>query len=160
MGFFYGMQWLCLIHSLADHEGGPPLLVIIGIDSSKPHPTLLGWLEENGCWLVAHAKTYNVPFHFHAIYFTNWEEIDPASLHLHKSEVPVINCMNHLRHLADESVDSTPTMSPHQKLLISMCNLSPNLLLIAEMNSSGSLPFFCLPLLQDSLHVLQSNGHV
>ncbi|MCO5597292.1 hypothetical protein L7F22_051369 [Adiantum nelumboides] len=141
-GFSYGMQWPCLLNALADREGGPPLLVITGIDSSKTRPTSLEWLEENGRRLAAYAKTYNVPFQFHAIYSDQWEEIDPASLYLHESEVLVINCMHRLRYLADESVDSTLTIPPRQKLLMSMRNLSPNLLLTAETNSAGNSPLF------------------
>ncbi|MCO5581022.1 hypothetical protein L7F22_034897 [Adiantum nelumboides] len=47
-GIAYGMQWPCLINALADREGGPPLLVITGIDSSKRGLNSSEWLEENG----------------------------------------------------------------------------------------------------------------
>ncbi|MCO5597300.1 hypothetical protein L7F22_051376 [Adiantum nelumboides] len=92
--------------------------------------------------LAAYAITYNVPFQFHAIVFGKWEDIDPASLHLQESEVLVANCMIHLRHHADESVDCNLTFSPPQKLLMSMRSLSPNLLLTAEVNAAGNSPFF------------------
>ncbi|MCO5581020.1 hypothetical protein L7F22_034896 [Adiantum nelumboides] len=147
-GFGYGLQWPCLINALADREGVPPLLVITGIDSFKPsgtfkpHATSLEWLKENGRRLAAYANTYNVPFQFHAIVSDEWEDIDPASLHLQESEVLVVNCMIRLRHHADESVDSNLTFSPRQKLLMSMRSLSPNLLLTAEINAAGNLPFF------------------
>ncbi|KAI5079185.1 hypothetical protein GOP47_0006856, partial [Adiantum capillus-veneris] len=141
-GISYGMQWPCLINALADREGGPPLLVITGIDSSKQGPKSLEWLEENGRRLAAYAKTYDVPFQFHAIVSDNWVNIDPASLYLQESEVLVINCIKRLYHHADESVDSTMTTSHRQKLLMSMRSLNPHLLLIAEINSAGNSPFF------------------
>ncbi|MCO5581015.1 hypothetical protein L7F22_034891 [Adiantum nelumboides] len=142
-GMSYGLQWPCLVKALADREGGPPLLVITGIDSSKPHLTsTLEWLEENGHRLAAYAKTYNVPFQFHAIVSDQWEDIDPASLYRQESEVLVINCMKRLSQLADESVNSDLTISPRQKLFMSMYSLSPHLLLTAELNAACNSPFF------------------
>ncbi|MCO5597298.1 hypothetical protein L7F22_051375 [Adiantum nelumboides] len=142
-GISYGLQWPCLINALTDREGGPPLLVITGIDSSKPHLTsTLEWLEENGRRLAAYAKTYNVPFQFHAIVSDQWDDIDPASLYLQESEVLVINCMQCLSQLADESVESNLTISPRQKLFMSMYSLSPHLLLTAELNAACNSPFF------------------
>ncbi|MCO5593018.1 hypothetical protein L7F22_047022 [Adiantum nelumboides] len=141
-GMFFGMQWPCLINALADREGGLPLLVITGIDCSKPGLNSLEWLEEGGRRLAAYAKTYNVPFQFHGVMSDPWEDVDPASLHLQESEVLVINCMLCLHHHPDESVDPKCTISPRQKLLMSMRNLNPHLLLLAEINSAGNSPLF------------------
>ncbi|MCO5593015.1 hypothetical protein L7F22_047019 [Adiantum nelumboides] len=141
-GIAYGMHWPCLINALADREGGPPLLVITGIDSSKRGLNSSEWLEENGRRLAEYAKTYNVPFHFYAVVSDRWDDIDPASLHLQEGEILVINCMKRLLHQADESLDPTCTMSLRQKVLASMHSLNPHLLLISETNSAGTLPFF------------------
>ncbi|KAI5079190.1 hypothetical protein GOP47_0006861 [Adiantum capillus-veneris] len=141
-GIFYGLQWPCLINALADRAGGPPLLIITGIDCSKPGLNSLEWLQGSGRRLAAYARTYNVPFRFHAIVSDHWDDIDPASLHLHESEVLVINCMKCLRHHADESVNSSLTIAPRQKLLMSMRSLNPHLLLVAEINSASNSPFF------------------
>ncbi|MCO5581111.1 hypothetical protein L7F22_034987 [Adiantum nelumboides] len=141
-GIFYGMQWPCLINALADRKGGPPLLVITGIECSRPGQNSLEWLHESGRRLAAYARTCNVPFQFHAIVSDRWEDIDHTSLHLQESEVLVINCMKRLRLHADESVDPTLDTPPRQKLLMSMRNLNPHLLLIAEINSASNSPFF------------------
>ncbi|MCO5582377.1 hypothetical protein L7F22_036271 [Adiantum nelumboides] len=141
-GFFYGMQWPCLINALADRKGGPPLLVITGIECLKPGQNCLEWLHENGRRLAAYARTCNVPFQFHAIVSDRWEDIDHTSLHLQEIEVLVINCMKRLRLHADESVDPTLNTPPRQKLLMSMRNLNPHLLLIAEINSASNSSFF------------------
>ncbi|MCO5593019.1 hypothetical protein L7F22_047023 [Adiantum nelumboides] len=141
-GIAYGMQWPCLINALADREGGPPLLVITGIDSSKRGLNSSEWLEENGRRLADYAKTYNVPFQFFAVVSDRWDDIHPASLHLQEGEILVTNCMKRLLHQADESMDSTRATSPRQKVLTSMHSLNPHLLLISETNSAGTLPFF------------------
>ncbi|MCO5553131.1 hypothetical protein L7F22_006652 [Adiantum nelumboides] len=88
---FFGMQWPCLINALADREGGLPLLVMTGIDCSKPGLNSLEWLEEGGRCLAAYARTYNVPFQFHGVVSNPWEDVVPASLHLQESEVLLIN---------------------------------------------------------------------
>ncbi|MCO5575201.1 hypothetical protein L7F22_028998 [Adiantum nelumboides] len=141
-GFFYGMQWPCLINALADRKGGAPLLVITGIECSKPGQNTLEWLHESGQRLAAYARTCNVPFQFHAIVSDRWEDIDHTSLHLQESEIFVINCMKRLHLHADESVDPTLNTPPRQKLLMSMRNLNPHLLLIAEINSASNSSFF------------------
>ncbi|KAI5079195.1 hypothetical protein GOP47_0006866 [Adiantum capillus-veneris] len=143
-GMSYGMQWPCLINALAEREGGPPLLVITGIDCSKPG---LEWLEENGRRLAAYAKTSNVPFQFHAIVSDQWEDIDPASLYLQEGEVRVINCAvkGLSRHGDESTVDSTnnlSTIAPREKLLMNMRSLNPRLLLTAELNLASNSPFF------------------
>ncbi|MCO5581016.1 hypothetical protein L7F22_034892 [Adiantum nelumboides] len=94
MGGLGGYQYKIMValpyNALADREGRPPLLVITGIDSSRPHLTsTLEWLEENGRRLAAYAKTYNVRIQFHAIVSDQWEDIDPASFYLQESEVLV-----------------------------------------------------------------------
>ncbi|MCO5582379.1 hypothetical protein L7F22_036274 [Adiantum nelumboides] len=106
-GISYGMQWPCLINALADRKGGPPFLVITGIECSKPGQNSLKWLHESGKRLASYARTCNVPLQFHAIVSDSWEDIDHTSLHLQESEVLVTNCMKRLRHHADESVDPT-----------------------------------------------------
>ncbi|KAI5079186.1 hypothetical protein GOP47_0006857 [Adiantum capillus-veneris] len=141
-GIFYGMQWPCLINALADREGGPPMLVITGIDCLNRGQSSLEWLQETGRRLAAYGRTYNVPIQFHAIVSDRWDNIDPASLHLQEGEVLVINCLKRLRHHADESVDLNLTISPRQKLLMSMRSLNPHLLVIAEINSASNSPFF------------------
>ncbi|KAI5084600.1 hypothetical protein GOP47_0000769, partial [Adiantum capillus-veneris] len=88
-GIFYGLQWPCLIYALAHRMEGPPFVRITGIElPTKPtdvNPS--SSIEGTGRCLIEYAKTYNVPFKYHANAATNWEEIEPASIRISPDEV-------------------------------------------------------------------------
>ncbi|MCO5558105.1 hypothetical protein L7F22_011682 [Adiantum nelumboides] len=145
-GIFYGFQWPCLINALAEREEGPPTLVITGIEFPQPGINSAEGLEDIGRRLSEYAKTYNVPFEYHAIAASHWEDVDPIS---HTSgdgqEVVVVNCMHRLRHVFDESAAGSHDYSascPRQKLLEKMCKLNPDLFVVAVVNASHNSPFF------------------
>ncbi|MCO5558112.1 hypothetical protein L7F22_011689 [Adiantum nelumboides] len=145
-GIFYGFQWPCLINALADREEGLPIFVITGIEFPQPGNNSAEGLEDIGRRLSQYAKTYNVPFKYHAIAASHWEDVDPIS---HTSgdmqEVVVVNCMHRLRHVFDESAagsDDYSASCPRQKLLEKMCKLNPDLFVVAVMNASHNSPFF------------------
>lgn len=105
-GILYGFQWPCLIYALAHRSEGPPFIRITGIEfpanSTDSNPTAT--TEGTRCRLTEYAKTYNVPFQYHAITASKWEDIDPSSFHILQDEVLVLNSFNRLGHLHDESV--------------------------------------------------------
>lgn len=145
-GNYYGLQWPCLINALADRKGGPPKLVITGIEFPQPGTNPAEGLEDIGNRLSEYAKTYNVPFEYHAIVASNWEDVNPISHNTDNGqEVLVVNCMHRLRHVLDECVAAShdnSTSCPRQKLLENICKLNPDLFVVAVVNATHNSPFF------------------
>lgn len=137
-GILYGVQWPCLISALAERKGGPPFLRITGIEFPQPGVNPAERVEETGRRLAEYAKAYNVPFEYQAI-ASKWEDIEPAALNLQEGEVLVVNCIQRLRHLLDETVMSP---SPRRKVLSRMHSLNPDIVLIAVSNAGYNAPFF------------------
>ena len=80
-GILYGFQWPSLIQSLASRPGGPPMLRITGIDFPQPGFRAAERIEETGRRLADYAKSFGVPFEYHAI-ATKWENLDVEELSL------------------------------------------------------------------------------
>lgn len=137
-GILYGIQWPCLISALADRKGGPPFLRITGIEFPQPGLNPAERVEQTGLRLAEYARTYNVPFEYHAI-ASKWEDVEPENLNLKHGEVLVVNCIHRLRHLMDETVMSA---SPRRKVLSQMRSLNPDILLVAVLNAGFNAPFF------------------
>ncbi|KAH7430973.1 hypothetical protein KP509_08G022700 [Ceratopteris richardii] len=117
-GMFFGLQWPCLINALADRNEGPPMLTITAIGSPQPGDNPAKQLEDIGDRLSEYAKTYNVPFKYHAIAASNWEDLDLLSHTAHNGveEVLVVNCIHSLHHVLDECIlASDKSTSCHAK---------------------------------------------
>ncbi|KAH7446727.1 hypothetical protein KP509_01G070700 [Ceratopteris richardii] len=140
-GILYGFQWPCLLYALAHREGGPPFVRITGIEFPPSvcdmNPTAT--TEGTSCRLREYCKTYNVPFEYHAISTSKWEDIDASLLSISENEVLVLNSFNRLDHIHDEVVAHP---SPRDQLLKQMLRLKPHLLVMGSMNAGHSSPFF------------------
>ncbi|KAE8689596.1 Scarecrow-like protein 14 [Hibiscus syriacus] len=137
-GVLYGFQWPCLIQRLSSRLGGPPKLKITGIDLPQPGFRPAERVEETGRRLANYAKTFKVPFEFHAI-AQKWDTIAIEDLKIERGEVLVVNCMFRLRNLLDETV---VVDSPRNKVLNLVRRLNPDVFILGIVNGSYSAPFF------------------
>ncbi|KAH7446893.1 hypothetical protein KP509_01G080800 [Ceratopteris richardii] len=137
-GILYGVQWPALISALAERKGGPPSLRISGIEFPHPGPNPSMRVEETGRRLAEYARTYKVPFEYKPI-AKNWEDVEAGDLDLQEGEVLVVNSVNRLRHLMDETVVNP---SPRRLVLNRMRSLNPDIVVIAITNAGYNAPFF------------------
>ncbi|XP_042011502.1 scarecrow-like protein 14 isoform X2 [Salvia splendens] len=102
-GVLYGFQWPSFLQKLSMRPGGPPKLRFTGVDFPIPgfRPSIR--VEETGRRLASHAKTFGVPFEFHAI-AQKWETIKLEDLKIQKDEMVAVSSHFKLRDLLDETV--------------------------------------------------------
>eukprot|EP00249_Psilotum_nudum_P023275 c28814_g1_i1 orf=321-2858(-) len=137
-GILYGFQWPFLMRALAERKGGPPLLRITGIEFPQPGCNPEERVQETGQRLTEHAKAYGVPFEYHAI-AGKWETVQPTSLNIRQDELLIVNCINRLRHLMDETVIAA---SPRMVVLSKIRSMNPKLLVLGVVNAGLNAPFF------------------
>ncbi|XP_047315232.1 scarecrow-like protein 11 [Impatiens glandulifera] len=140
-GILYGFQWPCLIQNLSFRPGGPPKIHITGIDFPQPGLRPAERIEETGRRLATYCKRFKVPFKFTSI-AKKWDEIEAGDLlHVKKKpgELLIVNSMNRLRNLLDETVILD---SPRDALLKVIRKLNPDLFIHGEMIGMYSAPFF------------------
>jgi len=116
-GILYGLRWLSLIQQLSARPGGAPKLRITGIDFALPGFRPAQRVEETGLRFAHCAETLNVQFEFNAI-AQRWDTIQIEDLKLDNNEVLVVNCMNKLNYLLDETVvveSKTACLEPDQE---------------------------------------------
>ncbi|KAK7320329.1 hypothetical protein VNO77_29711 [Canavalia gladiata] len=134
-----GTQWICLIQALAGRLGGPPKIRITAFDDSTSAYARGGGLEIVGKRLSKLAKSYNVPFEFHAIGAVP-TEVRLEDLELRPGEAIAVNFAMMLHHVPDESVDC---LNHRDRLLILAKCLSPKVVTLVEHESNANnLPFF------------------
>ncbi|KAG6402129.1 hypothetical protein SASPL_139003 [Salvia splendens] len=99
-GVLYGFQWPSFLQKLSRRPGGPPKLRITGVDFPIPgfRPSMR--VEETGRRLASYAKTFGVPFEFHAI-AQKWETIKLEDLKIQKDEMVAVNSHFNLKNLLD-----------------------------------------------------------
>ncbi|KAJ7533281.1 hypothetical protein O6H91_13G040700 [Diphasiastrum complanatum] len=147
-GILYGFQWPSLIQTLANRPGGPPRLRITGIDFPQPGIKPSERVEDTGRRLSEFARSCGVPFEYHALAVTKWEDIQPSSLFLRHDEVLAVNCMFRLRHLLDETVMAE---SPRKKVLARIKSIQPKVFVEAEVNAGYNAPFSFMARFQEAL---------
>ncbi|XP_059296634.1 scarecrow-like protein 9 [Lycium ferocissimum] len=138
-GILYGFQWPTLIQRIAAREGGPPqLLRITGIEFPQPGFRPAERIEETGRRLTDYAKSFNVPFEYHAI-AKKWETIRLEDLKLEKDEFLVVNCLYRFKNLHDETV---LTESSRTLVLELIREINPDIFIHGIVNGAYSAPFF------------------
>ncbi|KAJ7537309.1 hypothetical protein O6H91_11G000500 [Diphasiastrum complanatum] len=147
-GILYGFQWPSLIQTLANRPGGPPRLRITGIDFPQPGIKPSERVEDTGRRLSEFAQSCGVPFEYHSLAVTKWEDIQPSSLFLRHDEVLAINCMFRLRNLLDETVMAE---SPRNKLLARIRSMQPKVFVEAEVNAGYNAPFSFMARFREAL---------
>ncbi|KAK9158809.1 hypothetical protein Scep_005383 [Stephania cephalantha] len=137
-GVLYGFQWPCLIQRLSARPGGPPSLKITGIDFPQPGFRPAERVEETGRRLANYAESFNVPFEYNAI-AKKWESIQIEDLKIEPDELLVVNCMNRMRNLLDETVVLD---SPRNAVINLIRKTNPAVFIHGVVNGSFSAPFF------------------
>lgn len=137
-GICYGFQWPCFMQELSCRPGGPPRLRITGIDLPRPGFRPAELIEETGCRLADYAKTFNIPFEFHAI-AARYETILVEDLHINNDEVLIVNCLYRSKFLMDETV---VVDSPRDIFLNTIRKMNPAVFIHEIVNGSYSAPFF------------------
>ncbi|PHT37946.1 hypothetical protein CQW23_21519 [Capsicum baccatum] len=137
-GILYGFQWPTFIQRIAEREGGPPKLRITGIEFPQPGFRPAERIEETGRRLADYARSFNVPFEYHAI-AKKWETITVEDLKLDKDEFLAVNCLYRFKNLHDETiaVDSSRTI-----VLNLIRKINPDIFVHAIVNGAYSSPFF------------------
>ncbi|XP_009587190.1 scarecrow-like protein 9 [Nicotiana tomentosiformis] len=137
-GILYGFQWPTFIQRIAEREGGPPKLRITGIEFPQPGFRPAERIEESGRRLADYARSFNVPFEYHAI-AKKWETITVDDLKLDKDEFLAVTCLYRFKNLYDETVvaDSSRTV-----VLTLIRKINPDIFIHGIVNGAYSAPFF------------------
>eukprot|EP00256_Glycine_max_P041970 XP_006592195.2 uncharacterized protein LOC100815586 [Glycine max] len=137
-GISYGFQWPCLIQRLSERPGGPPKLLMTGIDLPQPGFRPAERVEETGRWLEKYCKRFGVPFEYNCL-AQKWETIRLEDLKIDRSEVTVVNCLYRLKNLSDETVTAN---CPRDALLRLIRRINPNIFMHGVVNGTYNAPFF------------------
>ncbi|MCE2056085.1 hypothetical protein HAX54_044025 [Datura stramonium] len=137
-GILYGFQWPTFIQRIAEREGGPPKLRITGVEFPQPGFRPAERIEETGRRLADYARSFNVPFEYHAI-AKKWETVTVEDLNLDKDEFLAVNCLYRFKNLHDETVkvDSSRTV-----VLNLVRKINPDIFIHGIVNGAYSAPFF------------------
>ncbi|TVU18328.1 hypothetical protein EJB05_34418, partial [Eragrostis curvula] len=136
-GICFGFQWPSLIQQFAE-LGVPPKLRITGIDVPRPGFRPLEIIEEAGKRLADYAKRFEVPFEYQGI-SSRFETIQIEDLNIEEGELLIINCMDRMENLGDETVAMN---SARDRVLKIMRRMNPNVFILGIVNGSYSSPFF------------------
>lgn len=137
-GILYGFQWPCLIQGLSTRPGGPPRLKITGIDFPQPGFRPAERVMATGRRLEKYCKRFNVPFEFKAI-AQKWDTIKLEDLEINRDDVLVVNCLDRLGNVPDETV--VPN-SPRDIVLDLIKKIKPDVFIHGVVNGTYNTPFF------------------
>ncbi|CAI9276235.1 unnamed protein product [Lactuca saligna] len=136
-GILYGFQWPCFIKKLSMRPGGPPVLQITGIDLPQPGFRPGERVAETGRRLAKFCKRFNVPFEFHGI-AKKWDEIGIEDLKIDRNVLTVVNSVNRLRNILDETVVEN---SPRDAVLRLIREINPDMFVLGILNGTHNAPF-------------------
>lgn len=137
-GILYGFQWPCLIQGLSTRPGGPPRLRITGIDFPQPGFRPAERVKATGRRLDNYCKRFHVPFEFKAI-AQKWDTIKLEDLEIDRDDVLVVNCLDRLGNVPDETV--VPD-SPRDIVLDLIKKINPDVFIHGVVNGTYNTPFF------------------
>ncbi|KAK9065865.1 hypothetical protein SSX86_015267 [Deinandra increscens subsp. villosa] len=136
-GILYGFQWPCFIKKLSMRPGGPPMLKITGIDLPQPGYRPAERVQETGKRLAKYCKRFNVPFKFTGI-AKKWDEIKIDELNIDRTELTVVNSVNRLHNILDETVIES---SPRDTVLQLIRQINPDMFVLGILNGTHNAPF-------------------
>lgn len=137
-GILYGFQWPCLIQGLSTRPDGPPRLRITGIDFPQPGFRPAERVKATGRRLDNYCKRFNVPFEFKAL-AQKWDTIKLEDLEIDRDDVLVVNCLDRLGNVPDETV--VPN-SPRDIVLDLIKKINPDVFIHGVLNGTYNTPFF------------------
>nr|ADK92865.1 phytochrome A signal transduction 1 [Hypericum perforatum] len=133
-----GSQWVTLIQAFAARPGGPPHIRITGIDDSTSAYARGGGLNIVGKRLSKLARSFKVPFEFHAAAISGCE-VQAKDLYVQPGEALAVNFAFMLHHMPDESVS---TENHRDRLLRMVKGLSPKVVTLVEQESNTNTAAF------------------
>ncbi|KAG2719497.1 hypothetical protein I3760_03G269800 [Carya illinoinensis] len=133
-----GSQWLTLIQAFAARPGGPPHIRITGIDDSTSAYARGGGLSIVGKRLSNFAKSFKVPFEFHAAAMSGCQ-VQLGNLGVRSGEALAVNFAFMLHHMPDESVS---TQNHRDRILRLVKSLSPKVVTLVEQESNTNTAAF------------------
>lgn len=133
-----GSQWVPLIQAFAARPGGPPHIRITGIDDSTSAYARGGGLHIVGQRLSRLAKSFKVPFEFHAATIPS-SDIQLENLGIRSGEVLAVNFAFVLHHMPDESVS---TQNHRDRLLRLIKSVNPKVVTLVEQESNTNTAAF------------------
>ncbi|KAL8225234.1 hypothetical protein R6Q57_017791 [Mikania cordata] len=136
-GILYGFQWPCFIKNLSMRPGGPPVLQITGIDLPQPGYRPAERVEETGRRLAKYCNRFNVPFKYTGI-AKKWDEITIDDLNIDRSELTVVNSINRMHNILDETVIES---SPRDTVLKLIRQINPDMFVLGILNGTHNAPF-------------------
>ncbi|KAK1412827.1 hypothetical protein QVD17_34359 [Tagetes erecta] len=136
-GILYGFQWPCFIKNLSMRPGGPPMLQITGIDFPQPGFRPAERVEETGKRLAKYCKRFDVPFKYTGI-AKKWDEITIDELNIDRTELTVVNSVNRLHNILDETVIES---SPRDTVLQLIRQINPDMFILGILNGTHNAPF-------------------
>ncbi|KAJ1294625.1 hypothetical protein BS78_01G159700 [Paspalum vaginatum] len=137
-GICFGFQWPSLFELLAKREDGPPKVRITGIELPQPGFRPNQGNKSTGLLLAEYASMFNVPFEYQAI-SSKWEAISVEDFNIDEDEVLIVNCLNRMKNLGDETVSIT---SARNRVLNTIRMMKPKVFVHGVVNGSYSTPFF------------------
>lgn len=134
-----GSQWIPLIQAFAARRGGPPHIRITGFDDSTSAHARGGGLHIVGKRLIRLARSFKVPFEFHAA-SVSVSEAGVEHFRLRPGEALAVNFAFVLHHMADESVS---TQNHRDRILRLVKSVKPKVVTLVEQESNtNTAPFY------------------
>ncbi|OQU91406.1 scarecrow-like protein 34 [Sorghum bicolor] len=138
-GICFGFQWPSLFEQLAKREDGPPKVRITGIEQPMQgfRPNQMN-KQNTGQRLADYASMFNVPFEYQAI-SSMWETISIEDLNIEEDDVLIVNCIDRMKILGDETVSIN---SARNKVLNTIRMMKPKIFVHGVVNGSYGTPIF------------------
>ncbi|XP_060187886.1 scarecrow-like transcription factor PAT1 [Lycium barbarum] len=133
-----GSQWVPMIQAFAARPGGSPHIRITGIDDSTSAYARGGGLNIVGQRLSKLAKSFKVPFEFHAAAMSG-SDVQLENLGIQHGEALAVNFAFTLHHMPDESVS---TENHRDRLLRMVKSLNPKVVTLVEQESNTNTAAF------------------
>ena len=137
-GVLYGFQWPCLIQRLSERTGGPPKLRFTGIEFPQPGFRPSERVDQTGQRLAKYCERFNVPFEYTMV-ANKWETIRVEDLKLDREELTVVNCLDRMKNLPDETVMED---CPRDAVLNLIRRIEPDVFIHGVVNGTHNAPFF------------------
>ncbi|KAJ1294624.1 hypothetical protein BS78_01G159600 [Paspalum vaginatum] len=137
-GICFGFQWPSLFELLAKRENGPPMVRITGIELPRSGFRPNQANKNTGQLLGEYASMFNVPFEYEAI-SSKWETIHVEDFKIEEDVVLIVNCINRMKNLGDETVSIN---SARNRVLNTIRMMKPKVFVHGVVNGSYSTPFF------------------
>ncbi|GJN24114.1 hypothetical protein PR202_gb11834 [Eleusine coracana subsp. coracana] len=88
--------------------------------------------------LAEYANMFNIPFEYQGI-SSKWETLRVEDFNIQKDDVLIVNCINRMKNLGDETVSAN---SARNRVLNTIRMMKPTVFVLGVLNGSYSSPFF------------------